>query len=60
MGGASSTLVEQLHTDNEKLQRDLHAQASMLTSEGDGESEADNKDVSMSRQGTRDQGLILL
>lgn len=32
MGGASSTLVEQLQTDNERLQRDLHAQASMLTS----------------------------
>jgi len=32
MGGTSSTLVEHLQTDNEKLQRDLHAQASMLTS----------------------------
>lgn len=32
MGGTSDTLVEQLHVDNEKLQRDLHAQASMLTS----------------------------
>jgi chromosome segregation ATPase len=32
MGGTSSTLVDQLHTENEKLQRDLHAQASMLTS----------------------------
>ncbi|ENI03693.1 hypothetical protein COCC4DRAFT_141810 [Bipolaris maydis ATCC 48331] len=31
-GGASSTLVEQLQSDNDKLQRDLHAQASMLTS----------------------------
>ncbi|KAI8939748.1 hypothetical protein NX059_003493 [Plenodomus lindquistii] len=31
-GGTSSTLVEQLHNDNDKLQRDLHAQASMLTS----------------------------
>ncbi len=30
--GTSSTLVEQLQNDNEKLQRDLHAQASMLTS----------------------------
>jgi chromosome segregation ATPase len=32
MGGTSSTLVDQLYTENEKLQRDLHAQASMLTS----------------------------
>ncbi|KAJ4365755.1 hypothetical protein N0V83_008375 [Neocucurbitaria cava] len=32
VGGTSSTLVDQLHNDNEKLQRDLHAQASMLTS----------------------------
>ncbi|KAF2800848.1 hypothetical protein K505DRAFT_292098 [Melanomma pulvis-pyrius CBS 109.77] len=32
MGGTSGTLVDQLQTDNEKLQRDLHAQASMLTS----------------------------
>jgi chromosome segregation ATPase len=32
MGGTSSTFVDQLHTENEKLQRDLHAQASMLTS----------------------------
>ncbi|KAJ4291155.1 hypothetical protein N0V90_010353 [Kalmusia sp. IMI 367209] len=32
MGGTSGTLVEQLQSDNEKLQRDLHAQASMLTS----------------------------
>jgi chromosome segregation ATPase len=32
VGGTSSTLVDQLHTENEKLQRDLHAQASMLTS----------------------------
>jgi chromosome segregation ATPase len=32
MGGTSGTLVEHLQTDNEKLQRDLHAQASMLTS----------------------------
>ena len=31
-GGTSGTLVEQLQSDNEKLQRDLHAQASMLTS----------------------------
>jgi len=31
-GGTSSTLVDQLHSDNDKLQRDLHAQASMLTS----------------------------
>ncbi|KAF5846896.1 hypothetical protein GGP41_003175 [Bipolaris sorokiniana] len=31
-GGTSSTLVEQLQSDNDKLQRDLHAQASMLTS----------------------------
>jgi predicted nucleic acid-binding Zn-ribbon protein len=31
-GGTSSTLVEHLQTDNDKLQRDLHAQASMLTS----------------------------
>lgn len=31
-GGTSSTVVDQLHNDNEKLQRDLHAQASMLTS----------------------------
>lgn len=31
-GGTSGTLVDQLHIDNEKLQRDLHAQASMLTS----------------------------
>lgn len=31
-GGTSSTLVDQLQNDNEKLQRDLHAQASMLTS----------------------------
>lgn len=31
-GGTSSTLVDQLHNDNEKLQRELHAQASMLTS----------------------------
>ena len=30
--GTSTTLVEQLQNDNEKLQRDLHAQASMLTS----------------------------
>ncbi|KAL6705269.1 hypothetical protein ACN47E_007079 [Coniothyrium glycines] len=32
IGGASSTLVDQLQNDNDKLQRDLHAQASMLTS----------------------------
>lgn len=32
LGGTSSTLVEHLQSDNEKLQRDLHAQASMLTS----------------------------
>jgi chromosome segregation ATPase len=32
MGGTSGTLVEHLQVDNEKLQRDLHAQASMLTS----------------------------
>ncbi|KAJ4348220.1 uncharacterized protein N0V89_009592 [Didymosphaeria variabile] len=32
MGGSSGTLVEHLQVDNEKLQRDLHAQASMLTS----------------------------
>jgi chromosome segregation ATPase len=31
-GGTSSTLVEHLQSDNDKLQRDLHAQASMLTS----------------------------
>jgi archaellum component FlaC len=31
-GGSSSTLVDQLQTSNERLQRDLHAQASMLTS----------------------------
>jgi chromosome segregation ATPase len=30
--GTSGTYVEHLQTDNEKLQRDLHAQASMLTS----------------------------
>lgn len=29
---SSGTLVEQLQSDNERLQRDLHAQASMLTS----------------------------
>ncbi|KAF7575289.1 Microtub-assoc multi-domain protein [Pyrenophora tritici-repentis] len=32
MGGTSGTLVEHLQSDNDKLQRDLHAQASMLTS----------------------------
>ncbi|KAF9731271.1 microtubule associated protein [Paraphaeosphaeria minitans] len=32
VGGTSGTLVEHLQVDNEKLQRDLHAQASMLTS----------------------------
>lgn len=32
VGGTSGTLVDQLQNDNEKLQRDLHAQASMLTS----------------------------
>lgn len=32
VGGTSITLVDQLQNDNEKLQRDLHAQASMLTS----------------------------
>lgn len=32
ISGTSSTLVDQLQTDNERLQRDLHAQASMLTS----------------------------
>lgn len=32
MGGTSGTLVDQLQIDNEKLQRDLHAQTSMLTS----------------------------
>jgi predicted nucleic acid-binding Zn-ribbon protein len=32
MGGTSGTMVEHLQVDNEKLQRDLHAQASMLTS----------------------------
>jgi chromosome segregation ATPase len=32
LGGTSSTLVEHLQSDNDKLQRDLHAQASMLTS----------------------------
>lgn len=32
IGGTSGTLVEHLQVDNEKLQRDLHAQASMLTS----------------------------
>lgn len=31
-GGTSGTLVEQLQNDNDKLQRDLHAQVSMLTS----------------------------
>tara|TARA_R110002003_G_scaffold76_1_gene6961 strand:+ start:15972 stop:20669 length:4698 start_codon:yes stop_codon:yes gene_type:complete len=31
-GGTSGTLVEQLQSDNDKLQRDLHAQVSMLTS----------------------------
>jgi chromosome segregation ATPase len=31
-GGTSGTLVEHLQSDNDKLQRDLHAQASMLTS----------------------------
>ncbi|UPX19467.1 uncharacterized protein EKO05_0009727 [Ascochyta rabiei] len=30
--GGSSTLVDQLQTNNERLQRDLHAQTSMLTS----------------------------
>ncbi|KAF3004854.1 Anucleate primary sterigmata protein B [Curvularia kusanoi] len=30
--GGSSTLVDQLQTSNERLQRDLHAQTSMLTS----------------------------
>jgi chromosome segregation ATPase len=30
--GGSGTLVEHLQSDNDKLQRDLHAQASMLTS----------------------------
>lgn len=30
--GSSGTLVEQLQSNNERLQRDLHAQASMLTS----------------------------
>lgn len=32
VGGTSGTLVEQLQSDNDKLQRDLHAQVSMLTS----------------------------
>jgi len=32
VGGTSGTFVDQLQTDNERLQRDLHAQASMLTS----------------------------
>jgi predicted nucleic acid-binding Zn-ribbon protein len=32
LGGTSGTLVDQLQTDNDKLQRDLHAQVSMLTS----------------------------
>ncbi|KAH8727254.1 hypothetical protein GQ44DRAFT_704734 [Phaeosphaeriaceae sp. PMI808] len=32
VGGTSGTLVDQLHNNNEKLQRDLHAQVSMLTS----------------------------
>ncbi|KAL5121189.1 hypothetical protein ACEQ8H_001041 [Pleosporales sp. CAS-2024a] len=32
LGGTSGTLVDQLQIDNEKLQRDLHAQVSMLTS----------------------------
>ncbi|KAF1956532.1 hypothetical protein CC80DRAFT_492078 [Byssothecium circinans] len=32
ISGTSSTLVEQLQTNNDRLQRDLHAQASMLTS----------------------------
>jgi predicted nucleic acid-binding Zn-ribbon protein len=31
-GGTSSTLVDQLQNNNDKLQRDLHAQVSMLTS----------------------------
>jgi predicted nucleic acid-binding Zn-ribbon protein len=31
-GGTSGTFVEQLQHDNDKLQRDLHAQVSMLTS----------------------------
>jgi predicted nucleic acid-binding Zn-ribbon protein len=32
LGGTSGTLVDQLQNDNDKLQRDLHAQVSMLTS----------------------------
>ncbi|KAH3963995.1 hypothetical protein HBH98_195080 [Parastagonospora nodorum] len=32
IGGTSGTLVDQLQSDNDKLQRDLHAQVSMLTS----------------------------
>lgn len=32
IGGTSGTLVDQLQNDNDKLQRDLHAQVSMLTS----------------------------
>jgi predicted nucleic acid-binding Zn-ribbon protein len=32
LGETSETLVEQLQSDNDKLQRDLHAQVSMLTS----------------------------
>lgn len=32
LGGTSGTLVDQLQSDNDKLQRDLHAQVHMLTS----------------------------
>jgi chromosome segregation ATPase len=32
LAGTSGTLVDQLQNDNDKLQRDLHAQVSMLTS----------------------------